>query len=243
MRAVEVEPEVEERAALLLCRRRRGHPGRPIDGQRQPQPVGHRVPNGAVDRVTPLCGPLVQAVAGQGASHRRRAPPLHLRLGDLSAGREHHVHRPRTCGGRRRRGEEAALGITGARTVRQRVQVLQCRVQGGGERGQLGRAGLGLGQAGGDPRPQVGLHVPTGTGLPHREQLADLLQREPQVLGRADERQPLDRVLAVHPGPARSPVSGQETGALVETQSGRRHARALSEPGDGSGLQRKPSAG
>jgi hypothetical protein len=69
--------------------------------------------------------------------------------------------------------------------------------QRGGEGSQLGDAALGLVQASADPGPKLGLDVRAGPGGPHGNQFGDLLQWQPEVLGGADERQPLDRVFAV----------------------------------------------
>jgi len=168
--AVQMEPEVEERAALLLGGGKRRHSGDPSSRQSQTQPSGNLGTNSALDGLASLGNALALAVNGQCARYRRSAPRFGLLVGDSAAEREPHLH-GLIRAGHDTGGGKSAFGITGPGSLGYRVLAFECGEQRGGERRQLGCALLGLGQPGGDPRAQVSLHVRTGTRLPHTEKL------------------------------------------------------------------------
>ncbi|MEV5748108.1 hypothetical protein AB0L00_09850 [Actinoallomurus sp. NPDC052308] len=138
--AVQVEAEVEERAAPLFFGGERGQFARVLGGRREPYALVDGFPPGTGQEPLPVPGAFGHVPAGERTGHRCGAPPFAVALrawGRLG----------------RRRGEEAALGIAPAGPVGQGVQASQRPVQRGGEGGQLRRTVFGLRQAGGHPGP------------------------------------------------------------------------------------------
>lgn len=122
---------------------------------------------------------------------------------------------PRRGGGCGCGGEAAAVRPAGP---------VRCRLrQVGADTGQVRRecrqfrnSVVGVGDPIGDQRKHPLTHRGTDSLLPDLEQIPDLLQRQAEVLGRGDERQPFHRLVAVDPVTRCGPLGGQQAGGLVE---------------------------
>ncbi len=125
-------------------------------------------------------------------------------------------------GARRAALDSASLGSIG-----QGVEMLDRPVDGGRDRGEFGGTALGVGDSRDEMLPHFVAHVCARAAFPDFEQLGDLLQRETQPLGRADEAEPLNRFLAVDPVTRGSPAGREKARAFVEAQGGRGDADAL----------------
>ena len=77
-----------------------------------------------------------------------------------------------------------------------------------------------------DQCPQAFLHGCARAVVPQRDEVADLVEVQSQPLGPADEREPFDRPVVVHPVPARrSPDRREEPHTFVVPQRRRGNPR------------------
>lgn len=200
--------------------------------ERQTQPVSDLLPaDRLLQQRPPLGGSVGLLVDAQGAGRRHVGP--HFGGRDVRSDRG---QRERHGTGRYGAGGGQAAAVRTAATRRGRLTEFGVeRGQPCRERRQLGGPLIGVSDPGGDRRQHTFPDRRAHPLLPHARQVADLLQRQPQQLPGEDERQPLHRLLAIHPATRRGALRGQQPSRFIEPQRRRRHSNTIRQLRDAKG--------